>query len=565
MRLLVLGLLAGALQAGTTEEALVALGRRLFFDPRLSADGTVSCASCHRPEHGFSDPRPVSIGAGGKPGRRNAPSVLNRDRPRRFFWDGRASSLEEQALGPLFSPVEMGNTPEMLLERLANLAEYRPLFEAAFGSPEPAVERITRALAAYERSLARRDSPWDLWAAGDKGALGEQAERGRLLFFGKAHCHLCHSGPDFTNNDFVNVGAGRAQLPDPGRFELTHQPGDWKLFLTPSLREVARTAPYMHDGSLATLEEVIEFYNRGGGPSENKDYRIVPLHLTDQEKSDLLAFLRALSSTAGIEASAQPATPEQACFPVEALAGPDRELAESLFLRLMDSEALYTVAGGAKPVSSGFVRFQLAEGSPLDAIDRVRRVLQAFRCGGELLATVHRFQRTYPDNNGKPSRFYDGVVLHRTAVRRTVERHRAFFAGLGVSPNSHPVEVLLAVEDAPEEARWRGYGHLFGYPDEAVDFFVSAGIREKREQRRVPRRFISIPTFARAERGVVYAVAEDAEEPEQGRRLRQQLERILAEYRVRRQRHSQGGRVDVVFMLREWLDPGRAAQPAPVK
>ncbi len=562
MRLPVLALLAAALQAGTTEEALVELGRRLFFDPRLSADGTVSCASCHRPEHGFADPRPVSTGVYGRQGRRNAPTLLNKDRQRRLFWDGRASSLEEQALGPLFSPHEMGNTAASLLERMAALGEYRPLFEAAFGSPEPSVERITRALTAFERSLARRDSLWDLWAAGDKGALHEEAERGRLLFFGKARCHLCHSGPDFTNGDFVNIGAGGRGSPDGGRFEATHQPGDWRLFQTPSLREVARTAPYMHDGSLATLEEVIEFYDRGGDPAENKDYRIIPLHLTEQEKRDLLAFLRALSSTAGIAVQPQTAAPEQACFPVEALAGPDRELAESLFLRLMDSEALYTAAGGAKPASSGFVRFQLAEGSPLDAIDRVRRVLEAFRCGGDLLATVHRFQRTYPDRNGKPSRFYEGIVMHRSAVRRTVERHRAFFASLGVSPHSHPLEVLMAVEDAPDESRWRGYGYLFGYPDEAVEFFVAAGIREKQEQARVPRRFISMPTFARAERGVVYAVAEDAEESEQDRRLRQQLERILAEYRERRQRHSEGGRVDVLGLLRAWFDPGRTSRLA---
>jgi len=280
------------------------LGRLLFFDVRLSADGSVSCASCHRPEHAFADPRPVSVGVGGRKGKRNAPTVLNRAFGSRQFWDGRADSLEAQAAGPLLNPLEMANTEAALVRRLTSIKGYGPLFQQAFGDAEITLARITQAIATFERTLLSGDAPFDRFQAGEQEALSASARRGKDLFFGRARCALCHSGRNFTNEDFANISAGRADDPDEGRFGITFVRSDWRLFKVPTLRDVALTAPYFHDGSAATLEEVIDFYDRGGVVAENKDYRIRPLRLTADEKRDLLEFLRSLTGASWRQARA---------------------------------------------------------------------------------------------------------------------------------------------------------------------------------------------------------------------------------------------------------------------
>lgn len=273
------------------------LGRLLFFDARLSADHSIACASCHRPEHAFADPRPVSVGVGGRKGARNAPTVLNRVFASRQFWDGRADSLEAQAAGPLLNLLEMANTEADLVQRLSAIKGYGPLFQQAFGDPEITLARITQAIATFERTLLSGDSPFDRFQAGDQAALSPPARRGKDLFFGRAQCALCHSGRNFTNEDFVNISAGRSNPPDEGRFGVTFAKADWRLFKVPTLRDIALTAPYFHDGSAATLEEVIDFYDQGGVVAENKDYRIRPLRLSPAEKRDLIEFLRALTGS----------------------------------------------------------------------------------------------------------------------------------------------------------------------------------------------------------------------------------------------------------------------------
>ncbi|MCW5965559.1 MAG: hypothetical protein KIT83_16095 [Bryobacterales bacterium] len=281
--------------ASAVAPQLVELGRDLFFDTALSADGTVACASCHRPEHAFADPRPVSLGVGNAKGTRNAPSLINRAYGRRFFWDGRADTLEQQAAGPLTHPVEMALTEEETVARVVANPRYRQAFQRNFGEDAPTFAQITQAIATYERALVS-PSPYHRWLL-RKQPLPEDAERGRLLFFGKARCHLCHNGLHLTTEEFLSVGAGAGEgSQDGGRFEVTMRREDWRLFKTPSLINVARTAPYMHDGSMATLSDVVDFCNRGGDIAENKDYRIVPLGLLAEEKRDLLAFLDALTT-----------------------------------------------------------------------------------------------------------------------------------------------------------------------------------------------------------------------------------------------------------------------------
>ncbi len=299
--------------------AKVELGRQLYFDGRLSRDGTVSCASCHHPDLGWTDNRPVSTGIDGQQGGRSAPTVMNRILGKTQFWDGRAASLEEQAMGPVENPIEMGFTFDEAVERLSAIEGYRIQFEAIFGGP-PTRERIVQAIAAFERTVLAGDSPYDHYEratpwydydieneedpailaryeeamAGEEAhPLSESALRGRELFFGKANCSACHVGWDLSDEDFHNIGIGMDRPdPDPGRMQVTGDPADLGKFKTPGLHNVADTAPYMHDGSLATLEEVVEHYDRGGTPNANLDPQIFPLNLTEQEKADLVEFMR---------------------------------------------------------------------------------------------------------------------------------------------------------------------------------------------------------------------------------------------------------------------------------
>ena len=275
------------------------LGRRLFFDTRLSRDGTVSCASCHLPERAFSDGQAIAVGIDDRPGRRNAPTLLNRAYMQSQFWDGRAASLEEQALAPMTDPSELDNTHEEIVRRLESDENYRRLFKEAFGVEEIKIERVAQAIAGFERTLLSGNSAFDRFELlGEERALSKSARRGLELFRGKARCHLCHERSLFTDDLFHNTGVSWGKQPvDFGRYEVTKHEHDQAAFRTPSLRDVAYTAPYMHDGSLETLEDVLEFYNKGGNPNPYLDPAIRPLDLTDREEEDLVDFLKSLSGT----------------------------------------------------------------------------------------------------------------------------------------------------------------------------------------------------------------------------------------------------------------------------
>jgi len=276
----------------------VALGRRLFFDPILSRDYTLSCGSCHDPRRAFTDSLPVAVGVRGRHGTRNAPTLVNRAYGKAQFWDGRAASLEEQALQPIENPDEFDMTVEEVLARLKSHGDYPALFLAAFGR-EANSEDMGRALATYVRTIFSGEAPIDRYRQGDREALSEQARRGLRLFQGKANCTACHLGPTFTDERFHNTGVAwrEGKLTDPGRFKVTGKQEDRGKFKTPTLREVFRTAPYMHDGSFATLTDVIEFYNEGGRANPYLDPELQSLHLAPEEKESLLAFLETLSGT----------------------------------------------------------------------------------------------------------------------------------------------------------------------------------------------------------------------------------------------------------------------------
>lgn len=270
----------------------ISLGKQLYFDKRLSKDNTVSCASCHAPEKGFSNGARFATGVGGAKGGRSAPSVINSAYYLQQFWDGRAASLEEQALGPIANPIEMALSIEDAIDRLNGIAGYKSQFQKVFGSDATA-DGIAKAIAAYERTVISGNAPFDKFKAGDKSALSEAAERGRKLFFGKAHCSACHAGSNFSDNSYHNIGIGMdAKKPDVGRVAVSKLGGDTGAFKTPTLREIARTAPYMHDGSLKTLEEVVEHYAKGGIANEWLDEEVFELRLNKQDKADLVLFMK---------------------------------------------------------------------------------------------------------------------------------------------------------------------------------------------------------------------------------------------------------------------------------
>ena len=277
----------------TTNEKKATLGKRLFFDPILSKDGTVSCASCHKPEHGFADDKPVSIGIKGQKGERNTPTIFNAFRPKLLFWDGRAMGLEEQALGPIENPIEMGEDLKNVVNKLNNLPYYKKAFDEVFGKGEITKEKLAEVVAEFERTAVSKDSNYDRYKAGDSSALSESARRGLVLFEGKAMCIACHNGPDFTDYDFHNIGLPITE--DVGRAKITQKREDIRKFKTPTLREVARTAPYFHTGEFETLEQVIAYYNAGGGQDQYKDPLKEPLNLTEEEQLDLVEFLKSLT------------------------------------------------------------------------------------------------------------------------------------------------------------------------------------------------------------------------------------------------------------------------------
>ncbi|OLC54850.1 MAG: cytochrome-c peroxidase [Acidobacteria bacterium 13_1_40CM_4_69_4] len=283
-------------------QAKIELGRRLYFDGRLSRDGTISCASCHDPDKGFSDGRPNSQGVNHQAGSRNAPTVMNRLFSKEQFWDGRAEDLEAQALGPIQNPIEMGHTLEGMISNVKSIQGYAPMFQAAFGTPDINPDRVGQAIATYERTVLAGNAPYDRYQAGDKNAMSESALRGMSLFTDKerANCVTCHAGFNFTDESYHNLGVGMDKPnPDWGRFGVTKQEFDKGAFKTPTLRNVTQSGPYMHDGSETSLLEVVKFYDKGGNPNRWLSKEIKPLHLTDQDRADLVAFLEALTGEVG--------------------------------------------------------------------------------------------------------------------------------------------------------------------------------------------------------------------------------------------------------------------------
>jgi len=298
--------------------ARVELGRQLYFDKRLSKDSSVSCATCHDPARGWTDCAPVSTGVRGQTGGRSAPTIVNRILGKTQFWDGRAATLEEQALGPIGNPIEMGFDAVAAAERVNSIEGYRLQFERIFGTGATP-DAMAKAIAAFERTILSGANLNDYYEAalpyfdydleGEKDAafvakvervlqqerehrMSAGAERGRALFFGKAACSQCHVGEDLTDEQFHNLGVGfDREQPDLGRFQETGVEADKGAFRTPSLRNIALTAPYMHDGGLKTLREVVEHYDRGGIANPQLSTKIFKLELSEQEKQDLVRFM----------------------------------------------------------------------------------------------------------------------------------------------------------------------------------------------------------------------------------------------------------------------------------
>ncbi|HYG97978.1 MAG TPA: cytochrome c peroxidase [Terriglobales bacterium] len=283
----------------------IALGRRLYYDPVLSVDNSTSCASCHAPAAGFADPRKVSVGVGGKVGTRNSPPVANAAYYVTQFWDGRERTLEKQAEGPVTNPVEMAHTLKGVEEVLNRDPSYREDFAKAFGPGRITYNMVEKAIASFERTVLMANSPFDRWFYGhDEQAISESAKRGFEVFrrVDKGNCASCHTFNEtdalFTDNQFHNIGVGvRDESPtDLGRYEVTKVDADRGAFKTPTMRNIALTAPYMHDGSLRTLKEVVDFYVGGGNSNPFLDPKIKALDfLTGQERADLVAFMVSLT------------------------------------------------------------------------------------------------------------------------------------------------------------------------------------------------------------------------------------------------------------------------------
>jgi cytochrome c peroxidase len=296
------GPLAGTAPAeNALTEARALLGKRLFFDARLSRTRQLSCSSCHRPEHAFADPARVSTGVEGRQGTRHAPALINLAWGASFFWDGRAASLEEQAGLPIQNVLEMDLSLNEAVARLNAEADYGAAFVDAYGGP-PSEMTLRFALASFVRALVSGRSPYDEHLRGDDARFGAAEARGEALFFSeRAACFHCHPPGALTNEGYFNNGTFDAARSDPGRQALTGRTGDLGKFKVPGLRNVAAHPPYMHDGSLDTLEAVVDQYDRGGGGHPSTDPQVHPLGLSSADKGDLLAFLRALTDPRFLE------------------------------------------------------------------------------------------------------------------------------------------------------------------------------------------------------------------------------------------------------------------------
>ncbi|UAC48904.1 c-type cytochrome [Bacillus aquiflavi] len=268
----------------------VELGKKLFFDSRLSGNNKLSCMSCHSPGAGYGDGLATFIGFEGVKGKRNSPTIINSGYYEENFWDGRAGSLEEQALGPIESEVEMNQDLDELVAEINEVPQYVEEFDKVFND-KVTVDNIAKAIAAFERTIVVKDTDFDKYLLGDEAAITDEAKEGMKLFVGKASCISCHAGPLLSDHGYHNLGI----TGDDGRYEVTQKEEDKGAFRTPGLRGVAHTAPFMHDGSLETLRDVIEYYNEGGGDHPNKSSLIKPLQLTEEEIDALVAFLESMS------------------------------------------------------------------------------------------------------------------------------------------------------------------------------------------------------------------------------------------------------------------------------
>jgi cytochrome c peroxidase len=274
--------------------AKAALGKKLYFDTRLSAANVLSCATCHSPAYGWGDGQPKGVGHAMKQLGRKSPSIVNAAFGQIFMWDGRADSLEEQALGPIKTDVEMNLPIDQLIERLNGIAEYGPLFQAAFPGVGIAPDSIAKAIATYERTVVSGRAPFDAWIEGDDKAISVEAQRGFVLFNANGGCAQCHSGWNFTDDSFHDIGLRDADI-GRGKF-LTGVVKMEHAFKTPGLREINRRGPYMHNGSMQTLEAVMDHYNEGGADRPSRSNQMKPLGLSSQEKADLVAFMNTLTS-----------------------------------------------------------------------------------------------------------------------------------------------------------------------------------------------------------------------------------------------------------------------------
>jgi cytochrome c peroxidase len=310
--------------------AKIELGRQLFFDTRLSSDNTVSCASCHHPEDGYGRNTTFGVGVSGQTGGRNSPISFNRILSSIQFWDGRAATLEDQAKGPIANPIEMSNTHDAAVNSLKGIEGYRLEFDKIFPGKGITIDTVAQAIATFERAIVTGSSPadyyeplmnfqksfgddlkdleafkkedadsynqyWKLKRVSDANPISRSAIRGRELFFGKANCTACHAGANFTDEKYHNIGIGMDKpKPDLGRFDQTKVEKDKGAFKTPTVRNISQTGPYMHDGSQKTLEEVVEWYDKGGHPNPYLSDKMKKLNLTAQEKEDLVSYMRAL-------------------------------------------------------------------------------------------------------------------------------------------------------------------------------------------------------------------------------------------------------------------------------
>jgi cytochrome c peroxidase len=285
-------------QGNAPNAARVELGHTLFFDPRLSGDGNMSCASCHNPALGWSDGLPTARGVKSTVLGRASPTVFNTGYNSIQMWDGRKKSLEDQAMGPMQANVEMNMDIAKLFQWIGSSAGYKALFARAYPGEPINEDTLSKAIASFERTVVSRNAPFDRWVKGDAAALSARQVEGFKVFVGKGNCVACHSGANFTDNGFHNLGLaswGVAE-PDMGRYAQKPVPAMRGAFKTPTVREVARTAPYFHDGSAKTLMEVVNYYDRGGDVKTNLSPNIRPLGLSLAEKQALVAFLESLSS-----------------------------------------------------------------------------------------------------------------------------------------------------------------------------------------------------------------------------------------------------------------------------